>query len=332
MLACTVSVDSRGPGHELDQCPLGRRKADDEAGARWRVVAVLHVDFPVMAFDDCLSDRKAEAGMPSEIFPFAAVRMEAVKDRLTRIFGDAGTFVVDSDSDFVSDPRGGNLDQSSRRREADGIVDNGADGAGQTLGFAHHDRGGPARPGEGDPRVAALAPVSQLATNCSIRAEIDRFERGSGELSIGAGGLADIADQAVEADDVFPGDAEQSALEFRTLDSVDAFDCGSERGEGFLISCVTSAAKASILSILWRSDWLMSETRRASSPISSLLEGRRGPGLSRERPRRTRCAASASRRTGRAIVRARNSDRRTDKVMTTTSPRQLPRAAFGRPG
>ena len=44
-----------------------RRKPDREAGAGWRVVAVVHVDLPVVAFDDCLGDGKAEAGMPAEI-------------------------------------------------------------------------------------------------------------------------------------------------------------------------------------------------------------------------------------------------------------------------
>ena len=47
-----------------------RRKADGEAGARWRVVAVLHVNLPVVAFDDRLGDGKAEAGMAAEILAF----------------------------------------------------------------------------------------------------------------------------------------------------------------------------------------------------------------------------------------------------------------------
>ena len=51
-------------------CAVRRRKPDGEAGARWRVVAVLHVNLPVMAFDDCLGDGKAEAGMAAEILAF----------------------------------------------------------------------------------------------------------------------------------------------------------------------------------------------------------------------------------------------------------------------
>ena len=38
-----------------------RRKPDGEAGARWRVIAVVHVNLPVVAFDNCLGDGKAEA-------------------------------------------------------------------------------------------------------------------------------------------------------------------------------------------------------------------------------------------------------------------------------
>ena len=40
---------------------------DGEAGARRRVVAVLHVNLPVMAFDDRPGDRKAEPRMAAEI-------------------------------------------------------------------------------------------------------------------------------------------------------------------------------------------------------------------------------------------------------------------------
>jgi hypothetical protein len=44
-----------------------RRKPDREPGTGWSVVAVVHVYFSVMAFDDCLGDSKAEAGMAAEI-------------------------------------------------------------------------------------------------------------------------------------------------------------------------------------------------------------------------------------------------------------------------
>ena len=43
------------------------RQANGEAGARRRVVAVGHVNLPVMAFDNRACDRKAEPRMATEI-------------------------------------------------------------------------------------------------------------------------------------------------------------------------------------------------------------------------------------------------------------------------
>ena len=65
----------RQPGRRLRlrSFAVRRRQADGEAGARWRVVAVLHVNLPVMAFDDRLGDRKAEARMAAEILRPPAV-------------------------------------------------------------------------------------------------------------------------------------------------------------------------------------------------------------------------------------------------------------------
>ena len=63
----------------------------------------------------------------------------------------------------------------------------------------------------------------------------------------------------------------------------------------------------------------MSLTDRASMPISSRREGRRGTFTSRARPSRTRCAAIAIRRSGRTMVRARNSDSRTESKVATPS-------------
>ena len=67
VLAWMVSAERRGPVVIAGSFAVRRRKPDGEAGARWRVVAVLHVNLPVMAFDDCLGDGKAEARMPAEI-------------------------------------------------------------------------------------------------------------------------------------------------------------------------------------------------------------------------------------------------------------------------
>ena len=90
---------------------------------------------------------------------------------------------------------------------------------------------------------------------------------------------------------------------------------------GFFSSCVTSAANASIASIRLRSALVMSDSARASIPISSRRLGRRGTTTSRARPSRTRIAARASIRIGRTMVRARNSDSSTDSRNATASTR-----------
>ena len=61
------------------------------------LVAVLHVNFSVVAFDDCLGDGEAEAGMPAEILALGPDRMEAVEDRLAGFFRNARALVVDAD-------------------------------------------------------------------------------------------------------------------------------------------------------------------------------------------------------------------------------------------
>ena len=48
-------------------CAVRGRQDDGEAGARRRVVAVGHVDLPVMALDDRPGDRQAESRMAAEI-------------------------------------------------------------------------------------------------------------------------------------------------------------------------------------------------------------------------------------------------------------------------
>jgi hypothetical protein len=50
--------------------PVRRWKSNDETGAGWRVVAVLHFNLPVMAFDDCPGNRKPKTRMAAEIFLF----------------------------------------------------------------------------------------------------------------------------------------------------------------------------------------------------------------------------------------------------------------------
>jgi len=87
---------------------------------------------------------------------------------------------------------------------------------------------------------------------------------------------------------------------------------------GFLISCATSAAKLSTASMRWRSAPVMSETARASRPISSLRWGRRGTSTSRSRPCFTRTAARASRRSGVTMVRAKNSESAAEAAITSS--------------
>ena len=68
VLAWSVSAESRGPRRLVPgSFAVRRRKPDGEAGAGWGVIAVVHVNLPVVAFDDCLGDGKAEAGMAAEI-------------------------------------------------------------------------------------------------------------------------------------------------------------------------------------------------------------------------------------------------------------------------
>ena len=169
--------------------------------------------------------------------------------------------------------------------------------------------------------------VSQLLTSCSISSPTStgrKWARAS-SASVRAASLMSPISRSIRA-----------ISSRMTLVSL-ARSCGSstrsspstaERSEasGFLSSWLTSAAKASILSIRCLSDWLMSETARASIPISSIRSGKRGTFTSRDRPRRTRCAAIASRLSGRTIVRARNEDSKIEIVISTAiAPRMKPR-------
>ena len=56
------------------------------------------------------------------------------------------------------------------------------------------------------------------------RAEVDRLERRAGEFGIGPRGLADVADQSVEPDDVVAHDRHQLLAQLRILDPVEAVD------------------------------------------------------------------------------------------------------------
>src|SRR5687768_14360127 len=103
--------------------------------------------------------------------------MEAVKNRLTMLFGDARSFVVDADLDLVSDMGRGDLDQPAWGREADRIIDDIVDRPRQPPRLPHDNRAGLARAGEGDPDVSGFAPgfprFDQLADEV---AQVDRLE------------------------------------------------------------------------------------------------------------------------------------------------------------
>src|SRR5947209_1476056 len=130
--------------------------------------------------------------------------MEAVKNRLTSLLRNAGPLVVNPDADLVPDACDRNLDQSAGRREAYGVIDDRIDRARKAVRFAHHHSTIRARPGEGEAgvtRFAARFPaVHQLLDQ---RAQIDSLEGGARQLSVGARSLTDIADEPVEAGDVF---------------------------------------------------------------------------------------------------------------------------------
>src|SRR4030095_2896939 len=98
-------------------------QADGETGAGRRVVAVGHIDLPVMAFDDCAGDRKTESRMAAEALGRRPYGMEAVENRLSQLLGNSRPFVIDPDSDFIADMGRGDLDQASGWRKADCIVD-----------------------------------------------------------------------------------------------------------------------------------------------------------------------------------------------------------------
>src|ERR1700741_771373 len=178
-----------------------------------------------MAFDNGSRDRETKTNMPSEMLFLRAHRVESVKDGLARFFGNAWAFVVDADSNFVADMGRRDFDQSARRREADRIVDDVVDRSTQPVDVTKHDRGRHARSGEGDSSVALLAAmlpgIDELLDD---GAEVDGFEFCPGKLGVGSCGRADVADQAIEADDVILGNHQQFRLEIGVLYPVEAVE------------------------------------------------------------------------------------------------------------
>src|SRR6185437_7729399 len=136
--------------------------------------------------------------------------MEAVKNRLTSFGWDARPFVVDPDTNLVADARNGDLDQATRGREADRIVDDCVDCPSETVRLAHDRRGVLSGPGEGESRIAGFAPVLPAVNDLLDQgAKIDAFELRPGQLRVRPSRLADVTDQPVEPGDVLAHDLAQ---------------------------------------------------------------------------------------------------------------------------
>src|SRR3954453_4271783 len=158
--------------------------------------------------------------------------MEPVKNRLTRVGWNAWTLVVDPDLHVVADAHRCDLDETARRREAHGVIEDVVDGARQPVGLAHDDGGVLAGAGEGDSRVACLEP--SLPTRDKLLdqwTEIDPVELGTGELGVGTRRFADVVDEPVKPDNVIADNPHQALTKFRVFDFVEAVDGGTERSE-----------------------------------------------------------------------------------------------------
>src|SRR3954469_5493137 len=77
-------------GRSLD---LRCRYPDRKARTGWCVVAVLHVDFPVMAFHNGPGNCEAQAGVSTKMLFLGPYRVEPVENGLPRVFRNARTLV-----------------------------------------------------------------------------------------------------------------------------------------------------------------------------------------------------------------------------------------------
>jgi len=161
--------------------------------------------------------------------------MEAVKNRLTRLGRNAGSFVVDADSDLIADARNGNFHEAACGREADRIIDDRVDCASEPVGFPHNRCRVLARSCEGQSCVtgfaARLPAVNELLDE---RTQIDSLEPRPRKLRICTRSLANVADQAVEAADILPDDLSKLFAQLRVFDPIESIDSGSQRCERVL--------------------------------------------------------------------------------------------------
>src|SRR4051794_34351802 len=113
--------------------------------------------------------------------------MEAVKNRLTGLWWNARTFVINADTNLISNARHRHLDEAAGWRETNGVVDDCADCTSETVRLAHHNRGIFARSRKCNARIASLTSrfpaVDQILDQ---RAEIHPLESGTGQFGVGA--------------------------------------------------------------------------------------------------------------------------------------------------
>ena len=92
-----------------------RRKPDREAGAGWGVVAVVHVNLPVVAFQQSPGRSQGRGLSGGRNFrPAGLTEWKRLKIASRASGRNAGAFVVDLDPHLIAHMRRGDLDQAYR--------------------------------------------------------------------------------------------------------------------------------------------------------------------------------------------------------------------------
>src|SRR5438876_10953455 len=102
------------------------RQLDHEASAKdaaLGVPAVLDADDPMVGLDDLLGDGEAEAAVGAEFLAHGPLGIEAVEDCFELTLWNAGTFVLDGDTDEITVALGGNADRTAGWTEGDRVGD-----------------------------------------------------------------------------------------------------------------------------------------------------------------------------------------------------------------